>query len=159
MDPHEFLAQVSIPTPCPMEWADMKGDDRVRYCATCSKHVYDISAMPAVDAANFIQSHKGELCVQFYRRPDGTIVTAKCSSGFDRPRLIRSIGGAALAVVAVLGITAPNWVVWLVEFQNASQNYGGASPGDVRLGGCVAVRGAGVPTTGATTAPTVNGGN
>jgi hypothetical protein len=113
MDPHEFLTHVSIPTPCPMDWADMKGDDRIRFCASCSKHVYDISAMPAVEAAELIRSHEGELCAQFYRRPDGTIVTAECTLARSRSHIIKAIGGAALALATLLGITVPTWAIWL----------------------------------------------
>jgi hypothetical protein len=33
------LEDLHIAKPCPVSWADMKGDDRVRFCSHCSLHV------------------------------------------------------------------------------------------------------------------------
>ena len=42
MDADDLLGQFTIPTPCPMDWDRMPGDDRRRYCAACGKHVYNL---------------------------------------------------------------------------------------------------------------------
>ena len=38
-------SEVPIPSPCAADWNAMTGDARKRYCATCAKHVHDLSAM------------------------------------------------------------------------------------------------------------------
>src|SRR4051794_5465795 len=78
MNADELLHQVTIPTPCPADWGSMRGDDRKRFCDSCGKHVYNLSAMTAGEAISLIRERGGELCGQIYRRPDGTLVTADC---------------------------------------------------------------------------------
>jgi hypothetical protein len=39
------LDQIQIPMPCPTDWEEMAGNDRMRYCAECQKNVYNLSKM------------------------------------------------------------------------------------------------------------------
>ena len=39
------LEVIDIPDPCPVDWNDMRGDERVRFCRHCALHVYNLSAM------------------------------------------------------------------------------------------------------------------
>jgi len=78
MNANELLNQITIPTPCPVNWSAMTGDDRVRFCASCEKHVYNFSAMSSDEAIALIRDKNGELCGQLYRREDGTLVTSDC---------------------------------------------------------------------------------
>jgi hypothetical protein len=43
MEPLTVLNDLRIASPCPASWAAMRGDDRVRYCDTSARQVYDIS--------------------------------------------------------------------------------------------------------------------
>ncbi len=72
------LEKIDIPIPCPVAWESMKGDDRRRFCSQCRKNVYNISAMTRTEAEAFIQKNEGQACIQMYKRPDGTVVTADC---------------------------------------------------------------------------------
>src|SRR5688572_20614291 len=74
------LELIEIASPCTASWDAMHGDDRVRFCEQCKLHVYDISAMSRPEATELISSHQGRLCVQMYRRPDGTVITDDCSA-------------------------------------------------------------------------------
>ncbi len=56
----------------------MKGDDRVRHCTHCAKNVYNISNMSRQEAADLIESTEGRVCVRYYTRPDGAIMTRDC---------------------------------------------------------------------------------
>jgi hypothetical protein len=56
----------------------MEGDDKVRHCDQCDQRVYNLSNMSRVEAEELIQKREGKMCVQFYRRPDGTVVTRDC---------------------------------------------------------------------------------
>jgi hypothetical protein len=51
------------------------------------------------DAADFVRETEGRLCVRFYRRRDGTLLTEDCPVGWRaaRRRLLRW-GGSSLAV-------------------------------------------------------------
>jgi hypothetical protein len=59
----------------------MEGTDRVRFCQSCAKNVYNLSAMSQSEAEQLITEAEGKLCVSFYRRADGTILTDNCSVG------------------------------------------------------------------------------
>ncbi len=116
MDADAILSQSTIPNPCPMDWDRMSGDDRVRYCAGCGKHVYNLTAMGPDETDSLISAihERGERrCVRLYRRPDGTLFASGCRPApqgaatpwqFTIRFLMAVIAGAA----AVLGIT--KWI-------------------------------------------------
>jgi len=58
----------------------MTGSEQVRHCAHCQQQVYNISAMGREAAEEFLQTSQDgrRLCVRFYRRPDGTVITRDC---------------------------------------------------------------------------------
>ena len=79
----------------------MRGDDRVRHCGTCNKNVYNLSAMAEQEAAALVARHKGgDLCVRFYRRADGTVMTSNCGAR-SRTGWRRLPGLAGVALVAL----------------------------------------------------------
>jgi hypothetical protein len=77
------LSMIQVATPCPVRWEEMIGDEKVRYCAACRLSVFDLSAMDVEETADRIAEHDGSLCVRFYRRPDGTILTQDCPVGIQ----------------------------------------------------------------------------
>jgi hypothetical protein len=87
----------------------MVGDERVRYCGSCNLHVYNLSGMTRHEAESLVTNAEGRLCVRFYRRPDGTILTRNCPVGLSavRRRAARAAGSvlsAALGFFAGLGL-------------------------------------------------------
>jgi hypothetical protein len=98
------LDRVRIASPCPASWAAMSGDERMRFCALCSKHVYNISAMSTAEAVALIEETEGNLCARIYRRRDGTVLTADCPVGVRAlaRRVRRLVAGAALGVAGVI---------------------------------------------------------
>jgi len=72
------LDEIRVATPCGVSWDDMIGTDRVRYCHHCRLNVYNLSSMSREDAETMIQGREGRLCVRFYRRADGTMLTQDC---------------------------------------------------------------------------------
>jgi hypothetical protein len=59
----------------------MAGDDRIRFCGRCRQNVYNLSAMTAHQAESLLRNAAGTPCVRFYRRLDGTVVTAdRCAN-------------------------------------------------------------------------------
>src|SRR5262249_6807110 len=81
--PHKTvnLDSVYVAAPCPARWEQMAGDDRVRHCAECKLSVYNLSEMTKLEAERLIASREGRLCVRFFRRADGTILTKNCPRG------------------------------------------------------------------------------
>jgi hypothetical protein len=55
--------------------------DRVHFCAGCKKNVYNLSAMTQTQAEGLLRKHEGHLCVRYYKRTDGTILTQNCPVG------------------------------------------------------------------------------
>jgi len=108
-----MLDQVKVASPCKAEWNDMVGDARVRFCLSCEKNVYNLSEMNREDAEALLRERMGnELCVRFYQRADGTILTQDCPTGVTKKRrkkLALAIAGAgAMAAAAVTMFTKSN---------------------------------------------------
>ena len=75
------LSRMRVATPCPADWGAMIGDNRKRFCGECRMNVYNLSNMSRRDAEALIVNAEGRLCVRFYRRRDGSILTADCPNG------------------------------------------------------------------------------
>jgi hypothetical protein len=104
MNTNEMLASVRVASPCPTRWDDMLGKDRVRHCLRCEKHVYNFSAMTAEEIAQVVRKHEGKLCARFYRRADGTMLTADCPVGTGR--FWRAVQSRFVAATALLALSA-----------------------------------------------------
>jgi hypothetical protein len=100
MNADALLTNIRVASPCPARWADMTGDDRARFCAQCQKHVYNLSEMTAEDASDLIREKEGRLCVRFYQRADGTVLTADCPVGAAAVwRRAKTLAAAAVALL------------------------------------------------------------
>src|SRR5262245_26476173 len=101
----DILARVSVAAPCHESWEGMIGDDRVRHCAAFKLHVYNLSDMTADEAAALVQGTEGRLCVRFFRRADGTMITRDCPVGLRavRAKLARAVGRIAAAFAFLIG--------------------------------------------------------
>lgn len=111
-----LLARARIASPCPATWEDMTGDDKVRYCARCSLHVHNLSAMSAAEAGDLLARHfapdgspiSDRFCGAFFKRPDGTILTRDCPVGLARVRIAarKTLARIAAAFGLLTGIGA-----------------------------------------------------
>ena len=99
------LEHVKVAAPCPADWERMVGDERMRYCDRCSLHVYNLSGMTRREAEALVTSAEGRLCVRFYRRADGTILTRNCPVGLSALKR-RAAHAATATMTAVLGFFA-----------------------------------------------------
>jgi hypothetical protein len=83
----------------------MIGSERVRFCGQCSLNVYNLSNMTRAEAEHLIARTEGRMCVKFYRRRDGSIITKDCPVGLRA--VGRRVSYIAKAVVSlVLGLFA-----------------------------------------------------
>src|SRR5688572_2510988 len=97
------LENVRIASPCSARWEDMYGDERTRFCGECKLNVYNLSDMTKYDAENLFRLSEGRLCVRYYRRPDGTILTKDCPVGWARVKeRVTLFAAAALSLVISL---------------------------------------------------------
>ena len=106
-----ILDRVSISAPCNADWDKMVGDERERFCNQCSLNVYNISSMTKAEAEEFLSLRKqGRLCVQFYKRKDGTIITDNCPSGLkalrDKTHKLLKTASAFIALIATSNLFA-----------------------------------------------------
>lgn len=101
-----MLDQLRIASPCQASWADMVGDDGVRFCGLCQKHVYNIAAVTADQAEALIRETEGGACLRLYRRRDGTVLTSDCPQGAARAAWSRWRRLAAAVLIALAGIIA-----------------------------------------------------
>lgn len=98
-----LLDGLTIASPCTVSWDSMKGDARVRSCDQCRLNVYNISEMSKTEAEGLIREKEGRLCVRFYRRADGTILTNDCPVGLRAARLkLARFAASTLALIAVI---------------------------------------------------------
>ncbi|MCU0705898.1 MAG: hypothetical protein MUF18_18165 [Fimbriiglobus sp.] len=129
--PRVNLNLIDVPNPCTVPWDEMTGDDRVRFCGQCKKSVYHLSHMTREEAERLVGEVEGEMCVQFYRRADGTVVTHDCAV----LRAAKKAGGTvfflACCLLAVIdAILFGQVTLWLEggKKQTFSQVGGGLAP-------------------------------
>lgn len=108
------LQKLEIPIPCTESWEAMQGDEQVRHCGLCRKNVYNLSSMPREEAAALLAGNTdGSLCVRFYRRSDGTVMTSDCGTSVrvklhdamrSLPRMAAGAAGMAGAALVAASV-------------------------------------------------------
>jgi hypothetical protein len=97
------LKDIRIASPCSADWDKMYGDDRKRFCGDCKLNVYNLSGMSREEAESLIIKAEGRLCVRFYKRRDGSVITQDCPVGWARiKQRTRVIATAAFSLVMAL---------------------------------------------------------
>jgi hypothetical protein len=103
------LDHVRVAAPCTADWDQMIGSERMRFCGQCNLNVYNLSRMTRSEAESLIAQNEGRLCVRFYRRQDGSIITKDCPVGLRAIRrrvsyVAKAIGSMALGLFAGLSV-------------------------------------------------------
>ena len=94
------LNNIKVASPCSADWEGMFGNERKRFCGDCKLNVYNISGMTRTEAERLLEQSEGRLCVRYYRRADGTILTKDCPVGWAKVRQRTSmIATAALSMI------------------------------------------------------------
>ncbi|HSE21710.1 MAG TPA: hypothetical protein VLB68_08615, partial [Pyrinomonadaceae bacterium] len=104
------LNNVRVASPCPADWDQMLGNDRSRFCGQCNLNVYNLSAMSRSEAEDFIAKSEGRVCIRYYRRKDGSIITENCPVGLRALRkkmsyVARAIASAVIALMTGVGLS------------------------------------------------------
>lgn len=77
------LDNIHVASPCSANWDEMFGNDRKRFCGECNLNVYNLSNLTRREAENLLINSEGRLCVRFFRRADGTVLTKNCPVGWQ----------------------------------------------------------------------------
>ncbi len=105
------LDNIHVASPCPANWDEMYGSDRKRFCGDCKLNVYNLSNMTRHEAETLLINSEGRLCVRFFRRADGTVLTKNCPVGWKAVTARASrVATAAFSMLAgvltgVLGVS------------------------------------------------------
>jgi hypothetical protein len=103
-----LLDNLRVAAPCDVAWDDMVGNGRVRHCDSCQNQVFNISAMSRADAEVLLRERSENVCVRFYRRFDGTIMTRDCSVGvrlrYGTRAVMAVLTTVVLGALALLGL-------------------------------------------------------
>ena len=91
------LDNVRVAAPCSADWDTMFGNERIRFCEQCQLNVYNLSEMSKAEAERLIGQAEGRLCVRFYRRRDGSIITRNCPVGLRAIKRRLSLVATAVA--------------------------------------------------------------
>jgi len=94
------LDRIRIASPCKSDWNQMYGDDRRRFCSECKLNVHNLSGMTRNEAETLLMDSDGSLCVRFYRRRDGTVLTQDCPVGWKA--LKRKASKTAVAACSLI---------------------------------------------------------
>ena len=94
------LNNIKVASPCSANWDEMLGDDRKRYCGDCKLNVFNLSGMTKIEAEDLLTNSEGRVCVRFYRRSDGTVLTQDCPVGWAKVK--RNLSRAATAVFTLI---------------------------------------------------------
>ena len=95
------LNNIKIASPCPADWNEMYGDDRKRFCGDCKLNVYNLSGMTLDEAEMLVTNAEGRLCVRYFQRADGTIITADCPVGWAKVKARTKVYATAVASMLV----------------------------------------------------------
>src|SRR5687768_5545433 len=103
------LDHIRVASPCNADWDEMIGNDRSRFCGQCNLNVYNLSSMTRAEAELLIGRTEGRLCVRYYRRTDGSILTKDCPVGLRAIRrrmsyIARAVSSAVLTFFAGIGV-------------------------------------------------------
>ena len=89
------LNNIRVASPCPANWDEMYGDNRKRFCGDCKLNVYNLSGMTTIEAESLIMNAEGRLCVRFYKRADGSVITEDCPVGWAKVKQRTKVFAAA----------------------------------------------------------------
>jgi len=102
----ELINKIKIATPCTADWDSMTGDERKRFCGQCKLNVYNVEKLAPAEVISLIQENEGKVCMQLYRRQDGTVLTENCPVGLRKLRdKARRLIKAAATVFTWLALT------------------------------------------------------
>ena len=123
------LDHVRVAAPCSADWDSMWGDERVRFCGQCKLNVYNLSEMKRSEAELLVARAEGRLCVRYFQRRDGSIITKNCPVGLlaikrRLTRVANAIGSTLLSFFAGIGAFAIAERLFLISVPQSGEVQG-----------------------------------
>ena len=144
------LNNIKVASPCSADWNEMLGDARKRFCGECKLNVYNLSEMSKQDAEQLLIQSEGRLCVRFYQRNDGTVITQDCPVGWKAFKQRVSKVSAAVASL-IIGIVSSLGITTAINQSNSGKYLSIlTTPTPIRLMGAIAPRSTPTPKPTAT---------
>lgn len=100
-----FIDSVRVNEPCSEDWNEMTGNEKVRFCSHCSKHVNNISEMTPRKAAKLVMKSNGNLCLHYVVDPK----TGGPIFALQLVKIARQTGIAAGFLGASLAVAQPTF--------------------------------------------------
>lgn len=113
------LNNIKIASPCSANWDEMYGNERKRFCGQCKLNVYNLSGMTRGEAEDLIANSEGRLCVRFYRRMDGSVITQNCPVGWAKVKQRARVFTTAMFSV-IVGLLSGLFFVWAFSRQKTT---------------------------------------
>ena len=89
---------ILFPEPCHEDWDRMKPEGRAKFCASCSKHVHDLTNYTPEEAEHLLTGSGTPACVRASILPDGRVLT--------RPSLMDRFLTAAVVTPVIVAALA-----------------------------------------------------
>ncbi len=67
--------RIAIKTPCQMDWYKMEGNERVRFCDLCQRHVYNLVHLSKPEIDKIWKNEPERVCARMIKDTDGRLVT------------------------------------------------------------------------------------
>jgi len=115
------LDNIRVASPCPANWNEMYGDERKRFCGDCKLNVYNLSGMTKAEAEALVINAEGRLCVRYYKRADGSVITSDCPVGWARVKQ-RTKTYVTAAFSLIMALLTGIFFVSLISGKRGSSN-------------------------------------
>lgn len=108
MSRKDLLDRITVTSPCQQEWDSMSGNDRVRFCEHCSRHVHHLSEMTRNEVLRLVRKSNGRLCVRYYRDRNAQLLARAASTKLHQisRRVSRIAAGVFTASIGFSAATA-----------------------------------------------------
>jgi len=139
------LDNINIASPCSADWSEMYGDERKRFCGDCKLNVYNLSGMTRDEAESLMMNAEGRLCVRFYKRADGSVITQDCPAGWAKVKQRTKILATAAASMVMTLLTGVFFVTFFskgranITMGEMTRPLATLSPTPTQLMGAIAV--------------------
>jgi hypothetical protein len=99
--------KLKIGAPCPMDWNQLSGDERVRHCERCRLNVYNIADLSPEAVRDLVARTEGRLCVTLYVREERTAAVRECGWARQRRWIRRAVTAGLVLLLAGVGTALP----------------------------------------------------
>jgi hypothetical protein len=98
------INKIQVSRPCSADWESMAGNDRMRFCTECEKHVFNLSQMTPREIKSLVLETGGKFCARVTRDADGSVVTSSPQVRFNILKLrVPKIATAVISATLTFG--------------------------------------------------------